>query len=88
VETCAQRPKPSQRCLLNIALLAIVAIVAAACAIAPQPQVAADSTQFAAPEVQDCTIISLSVPTKYACDGKVYTSSELQQLRQAAQQGK
>lgn len=32
--------------------------------------------------VQDCTIVAISSPTRYACpDGKVYTSNELYQAR-------
>jgi hypothetical protein len=33
--------------------------------------------------VQDCTIVAISSPSRYACpDGKVYTSFELARARQ------
>ncbi len=32
--------------------------------------------------VQDCTIVAISTPSRYACpDGKVYTGTELYQAR-------
>ena len=33
------------------------------------------------PHVQDCAIVAISSPTKYACNGKVYTSFQLAKLR-------
>jgi hypothetical protein len=33
------------------------------------------------PRVEDCAIVAISSPTKYACDGKVYTSFQLAKLR-------
>ncbi len=37
-------------------------------------------------DVQDCTVISFSVPTKYICpDGKTYTSHQLAKLRAESQ---
>jgi hypothetical protein len=33
------------------------------------------------PFVQDCGIVSIGSPTKYACNGKVYTSFDLAKLR-------
>ena len=35
----------------------------------------------AAPRVEDCAIVGISSPTKYACGGKVYTSFQLAKLR-------
>jgi hypothetical protein len=35
------------------------------------------------PLVQNCGIVSISSPTKYACNGKTYTSFELLKLRLA-----
>jgi uncharacterized protein YceK len=35
----------------------------------------------AAPRVEDCAIVGISSPTKYACNGKVYTSFQLAKLR-------
>lgn len=36
------------------------------------------------PRVQDCGIVTISTPNKYICNGKVYTSYQLQQLREKA----
>jgi len=33
------------------------------------------------PRVENCAIVSISSPTKYACDEKIYTSFQLAQLR-------
>jgi hypothetical protein len=32
---------------------------------------------------QDCAIVTISSPTRYACDGKVYTSFDLEKQRLA-----
>jgi hypothetical protein len=37
----------------------------------------------APPLVQDCGIVTISSPTRYACDGKVYTSFDLEKKRLA-----
>jgi len=34
------------------------------------------------PRVQDCGIVSIGSPSKYACNGKVYTTFQLAKLRQ------
>ncbi len=33
------------------------------------------------PRIQDCAIVSISSPSKYACNGKVYTSFQLAKAR-------
>jgi hypothetical protein len=33
------------------------------------------------PRVEDCAIVGISSPTKYACNGRVYTSFQLAKLR-------
>jgi hypothetical protein len=45
----------------------------------PQQVAAADSPP---PMVQDCGIVTIGSPTKYACNGKTYTSFDLLKLRQ------
>jgi hypothetical protein len=67
------------------ALILIFAATAASCATAQPSQPPSADASSAAPQVQYCTIISLSVPTKYVCNGKVYTSNELRQLRQGGE---
>jgi len=46
----------------------------------PYQQVAAADSP--PPMVQDCGIVTIGSPTKYACNGKVYTSFDLLKLRQ------
>jgi hypothetical protein len=48
---------------------------------APQQQMAAGDVP--PPMVQDCGIVAITSPTKYACNGKVYTSFDLLKLRLA-----
>jgi hypothetical protein len=33
------------------------------------------------PRVEDCAIVSISSPSRYACNGKVYTSFQLAKWR-------
>ncbi|MGC1677549.1 MAG: hypothetical protein WA740_08450 [Candidatus Binataceae bacterium] len=33
------------------------------------------------PNILDCGIVSIGSPSKYACDGKVYTSRQITQMR-------
>ena len=48
-----------------------------------QPQVStAAAHNDPPPKVQDCAIVTISTPVKYACKGKVYTEFELQRLRE------
>lgn len=47
----------------------------------PGPQ-AVSTPHGLPPLVQDCGIVGISSPTKYVCDGKVYTSVELARLRE------
>jgi hypothetical protein len=35
------------------------------------------------PRVQDCTLIQSSSPTRYVCNGKVYTTFDLNRMRMA-----
>jgi hypothetical protein len=43
------------------------------------PTQTAGTTQI--PRVEDCAIVGISSPSKYACNGKVYTSFQLAKLR-------
>lgn len=45
------------------------------------PAAATAQTGAPAPRVQDCAIVAISSPPKYACNGKVYTAFQLAQLR-------
>ena len=35
------------------------------------------------PRLEDCTVFNISTPTRYACNGKVYTSYQLAKARMA-----
>jgi hypothetical protein len=67
--------------------LAVATIALAGCA-GMQPHGSGSAYQQVAaadrppPMVQNCGIVSIGSPTKYACDGKVYTSFDLLKLRQ------
>jgi len=83
--TAISTTKPRWRVLL----IAGWAFAAGGCAAstAPSPQAqkpAAAMTGSASktppPLVQNCGIVSIGSPTKYVCDGKVYTSFELHKL--------
>jgi len=61
---------------------AVVTLAAAGCAtVTPAwtPSQTAGTAQV--PRVQDCAIVSISSPTRYACNGKVYTSFQLAKMR-------
>ena len=66
--------------------LAVATIALAGCA-GMQPHGSGSSYQKVAaadrppPMVQNCGIVGIGSPTKYACDGKVYTSFDLLKLR-------
>jgi hypothetical protein len=42
----------------------------------------ADAASGPPPIVQNCAIVGINSPSKFACDGKVYTSFQLMKLRQ------
>ena len=35
------------------------------------------------PRIEDCAIVSISSPSRYACNGKVYTTFQLAKMRMA-----
>lgn len=72
----------STKLALASAMLAI-----GACGCSALPPFSRASTQQASakappPSVQECGIVGIGSPSKYACNGKVYTSFELAKLRQ------
>lgn len=66
--------------------LAGLALVMGGCAaMSPSSHAVAGAGNAGAtppPLVQNCAIVGISSPSKYACDGKVYTSFQLLKLRQ------
>lgn len=55
---------------------AVMIASAAGCSVSPGQ---APSTQ--APLVAECGVFNISTPTRYACNGKVYTAYQLAKLR-------
>jgi hypothetical protein len=76
------------RCVSKMGLLIASAAMAAmaGCAtvqstVSPAWTPSQTAGTTAAPRVEDCAIVGISSPTKYACNGKVYTSFQLAKLR-------
>jgi hypothetical protein len=65
-----------------IALGAAMAALSAGCAeVAPATTPAAGTTAHAAPHIWDCGLVSSGSPSKYVCNGKVYTTFQLAKIR-------
>jgi hypothetical protein len=70
------------RLLASIAMLASVAGCASIqSTVTPAWTPSQTAGTNAAPRVEDCAIVAISSPTRYACNGKVYTSFQLAKLR-------
>jgi len=55
----------------------------------PQPNPATMATPAGPPPlVQNCAIVAISSPSRYACNGKVYTTFELLKLREKWEKAK
>jgi hypothetical protein len=66
--------------------LAMLVSGTAGCALLPQKGWG-PTPAGAPPLVQDCAIVGISSPTRYACNGKVYTSFDLEKQRLAWETG-
>ena len=65
-----------------IALGVAMAALGAGCAeVAPATTPAAGTTAQAAPHIWDCGLVSSGSPSKYVCNGKVYTTFQLAKIR-------
>jgi aspartate aminotransferase-like enzyme len=62
--------------------LALLASGLAGCSILPQKGWGTPPPG-APPMVTDCSVVTISTPTRYACNGKVYTSFDLEKQRLA-----
>jgi hypothetical protein len=78
--------------LRKVAMLALCAtvLVGARAVVAADTQGSSTATKVASqdpkpPKVENCAIVTVSTPVSYACGGKVYTSYQLQQLREKAE---
>ena len=80
-----RRTKPFGSLPLLLASAAMIACTAGCASIqstvtpAWTPSQTAGTTKI--PRVEDCAIVAISSPTRYACNGKVYTSFQLAKLR-------
>jgi hypothetical protein len=54
------------------------------CAMNPQPPALGQPRATAAPvpRVQNCAVLNTGTPSRFVCDGKVYTSFQLAKLRE------
>jgi hypothetical protein len=73
---------------LRLVFISAVMITAAGCAevqstISPAWTPTQTAGTASAPRVEDCAIVGISSPSKFACGGKVYTSFQLAKLRMA-----
>ena len=65
-----------------IAFCAAMAALGAGCAeVAPATAPATGTTAQAAPRIWDCGLVSSGSPSKYVCNGKVYTTFQLAKIR-------
>jgi hypothetical protein len=62
-------------------LYATVALVYTGCAGISNPLLSSGP----APRVEDCAMIQRATPTSYVCDGKIYTSIQLDEIRNGQQ---
>jgi hypothetical protein len=72
------RLRPST--LLAPAFLA--AMLAGCAAVGRTTTVASSSAAAPIPRVQDCAVLSTGTPSRFACNGKTYTSYQLAKLRE------
>jgi predicted phosphoribosyltransferase len=64
-------------------IAALVTLMLAGCgSLAIQNPIASTSTAQSIPRVQDCAVLSTGSPSRFACNGKVYTSFQLAKLRE------
>ena len=77
------------RNLTNLGAILIASAIAGALAgcsslqgtVTPSWTPAQTAGTTAVPRVEDCAIVAISSPSKYACNGKVYTSFQLAKMR-------
>ena len=73
----------------RVAMLALMA-AAAGCAslnsMMPVSGAAPNAGPTPMPMVQNCAVVNIGSPSKFACNGKVYTTFELAKIREQAAQ--
>ena len=75
------------RLLLRLALTLsfMVAVAVAGCATTTHPvanAVTPAGVPIPIPYVENCAVVSIGSPSKFACNGKVYTAPELARIRE------
>jgi hypothetical protein len=79
-----QKKRFIERGVAGISLL--LAFTLAACATQTNPITPSSATPEAAatpiPYVENCAVVSIGSPSKFACNGKVYTAFELAKIRE------
>ena len=69
----------------NLARLILFAIALAGCAsrnARPAPVSAPHAAATPIPYVQNCAVLNTGTPSRFACNGKVYTSFQLAKIRE------
>jgi hypothetical protein len=72
------------RRLLSAAAISAAIGACAGCASMPTmatPATGAQGAQASPPHIWDCGLVSSGSPSKYVCDGKVYTTFQLAKIR-------
>lgn len=75
---------------MKFAMLALCVALVGGCATAQDPPAGATATKMAhentTPRAENCAIVTVGTPVKFACGGKVYSSWDLQHLREKEEQ--
>lgn len=81
--------KAKRRCLQSTGIVTCFLVFGGCAGFGPSPVITQNpgsgAVQVAAqpaPRVQDCGVIQTGTPSRFACDGKVYTSYQLAKLRE------
>ncbi len=76
------KPVGSWRLLLvSAAMIASAAGCASMQSMMPSSTPAQTAGTMPAPRIENCAIVSISSPSRFACNGKVYTTFQLAKMR-------
>ena len=67
--------------LVSVAMIASTAGCASMQSMMPSSTPAQTASTMPPPRVEDCAIVSISSPSRFACNGKVYTTFQLAKMR-------
>jgi hypothetical protein len=81
--------KKARKCLQSKGIVICFLVFGGCAGFGPPPAVSQNSSAGAvqiaaqpAPRVSDCAVIQTGTPSRFACNGKVYTSYQLAKLRE------